>query len=665
MPRKPVGIARKIWLGYAVPLAVLAVAGVLVPAALSAFLGRITLQYEASARFVDQVRDMATAVADAEAHVREYVLSGDGRERIAYRLSLRDYREIYTQAAPFVLSDRALQVALNRADRALQAWRNQHAEPLVRLRGAGAQPQRRPTLSAGRASFQQVRAALARLETAAQARRDRQKRGALAAEQVRRVMMLIGPIMAFALALLIGRSISLGVTRPLETLTQATEALARGQTTRLQLAALGDETDDEIGDLKRAFEQMARTIGQREAVLRAQNDTLGAIRRRVEAVLNATNDGILLLDRAGGFSLVNERCGVLFGVAPDTLLDQTFDKAGPLLLAGFKNAEEVASEFRALLDNAATIADTTYETIEPIHRVLRVYSAPVHGEGEGAAGGDLLGRIFVFRDVTQETAVDRMKTEFISVVSHELRTPLTAIKGYVDLVVGEQTGPLNDLQREFLQIVQRSTGRLSHLINDMLDVSRIEGGRLELRHEAVDFAPLARDAAAMLNNEAAAKNIALRVDLPADMPPVKGDVGRIMQVLLNLIGNGIKYTPAGGAVCVRATNEDTFVTTCVEDTGIGISADDQAHLFQKFFRADNSSTRAVGGTGLGLAITKAILEKLHGSIWVESAPGQGSRFYFTLPAAPRAAAATEAAAAGQPRPGPEGNGAAAAPVTAA
>jgi signal transduction histidine kinase len=202
-----------------------------------------------------------------------------------------------------------------------------------------------------------------------------------------------------------------------------------------------------------------------------------------------------------------------------------------------------------------------------------------------------------------------MKTEFVSTVSHELRTPLTAIKGYVDLIVSGQTGPVSELQQEFLALVQVSTRRLSALINDMLDVSRIESGRIALRQESVDYVPLIHQTARMMQNEAEQKQITLSVDIAiadpiasdgeAVLPPVIGDSDRITQVLVNLISNGIKYTPAGGIVTLTVQYENDFVTTCVADTGIGISREDQSKLFQKFFRADNSTTREVGGTGLG------------------------------------------------------------------
>ena len=644
-------IAQKIWLGYAIPLAVLVVVGVLVPAALSAILSRVTREYQSNARFVDQAKDMERLALDAQTHLRGYLIATDpdyqrrfGDESPAeYRRQFRETREAYGEARLRALQTSVyhpdLHEALTAVDSAFRQWRKDIAEPQI----TSPRPRSGRT-PLGRAEFDRVRAGFRRVGRVARMRRDQREQRALQAERAQRLMTLLGPVFALLLALLIGRSISLGVTRPLLALTRATEAVERGQTATLLLED-ADTPEDEIGDLKRSFGRMARTIGQREAVLRAQNEALGALGRRVEAVLNATNEGIVMVARGGGISVVNQQFADLFALDAETLRDQTFDQAAPLLLAHFKDPGAVGDRLRALLPDPEAVADETYELVEPEHRVLRMYSAPVRGETAATdrEQGDLLGRIFVLRDVTRETAVDRMKTEFVSVVSHELRTPLTAIKGYVELILGGQTGEINDIQRDFLSIVQNSTGRLTALINDILDISRIESGRVDIKRIAVDYARVVRETTVTLAQEAAAKNIAFATEVPERLPSVSGDPGRIAQVLMNLLSNAIKFTPDGGRVTVRVEATPTVMTTCIEDTGIGISPGDQKRLFQRFFRADNSSTREAGGTGLGLAITKAIIEKLHGAIWVESAPGEGARFYFTLPTveAPSAPSADE------------------------
>ncbi|MBC8104919.1 MAG: HAMP domain-containing protein [Cytophagales bacterium] len=631
-------IARKILLGYVVPLAVLLVAGLLVPVLFWSYLGQAQAEYDASLYAAERVYAIRRAAQETENALRGYVLYRDQNFRQQFQDANEDFRDNNRDLSGFLESrpDNPLKPDLEAAGTIYRVWRRRSGIPLVRASETGPPPTAEvATVRAERVgrSFLPVTGAMNRLVESMEALRADLREKASANNTLRLLIAVSVPTVAVLLALLIARLNTLGITRPLEALTRAAETLEQGEMARVLLEQSDEIGDDEIGDLQQAFRRMARTIGQREAVLRAQNEALGALNRRVEAVLNSTNDAIVMLDRGGGFSVVNQRFAQLFGIEPEVLLDHTFSQAGPLLVSRFEDKEAVRACFQTVLGDPDATCDEMLEILEPFHRTLRFYSAPVRG-GDGAS--DLLGRIFVFRDVTRETAVDRMKTEFVSTVSHELRTPLTAIKGYIDLMVSGQTGALSEIQQEFLTLVQGSTRRLSALINDMLDVSRIESGRIALRQESVDYLPLVQQTVRMMQNEADARQITLSVQVlegggEPSLPPVNGDSDRITQVLVNLLSNAIKYTLPGGAVKVSVEYEGDFITTCVSDTGIGITPEDQTKLFQKFFRADNSTTREAGGTGLGLAITRAILEKLNGSVWVDSDPGQGSRFYFTLP----------------------------------
>ena len=351
----------------------------------------------------------------------------------------------------------------------------------------------------------------------------------------------------------------------------------------------------------------------------------------MELVLNATNDGIALLNREGRFALVNRRMCELLGTRPEALIHQSLAQAQPLLLERLGHPEPLARHFAALAesdsDDPGGVIEEIVEITQPHHSSCKSTPPPSRGQRRG-----LIGRIIALRDVTRERELDKIKTDFISVVSHELRTPLTSIKGYTDLLLSGAAGEMPALQHEFLSIIQTSTTRLTNLINDILDISRIESGRIEIRHEPVDYRQIVSDTLRLMKTTADEKEIRLDAELPASMPPVCGDADKVTQVLTNLVGNAIKYTPVGGKVNVRLeVAGDASVTTSVSDTGIGISAEDQKRLFQKFFRADNSSTREAGGTGLGLVIAKTIVELLGGAIWVDSEPGRGSRFSFTLP----------------------------------
>lgn len=229
---------------------------------------------------------------------------------------------------------------------------------------------------------------------------------------------------------------------------------------------------------------------------------------------------------------------------------------------------------------------------------------------------------------------DRLKAEFVSTVSHELRTPLTIIKGYTDLVVTEQAGPLTETQRKFLLGVQRNTTRLTELVSDLLDISHLETEALDIAQEPLDVGQVTGETCAEYERVAAERNVALACTVSDSLPSVIGDAGRIGQVINNLISNAVKYSPPGGTVTISCEPGDKGVVVAVRDRGPGIPREAQDRLFEKFYRVDSSSTRLVGGTGLGLAIARAIVEQHGGRIWVESEPGAGSTFSFLLPARP-------------------------------
>jgi signal transduction histidine kinase/ActR/RegA family two-component response regulator len=228
---------------------------------------------------------------------------------------------------------------------------------------------------------------------------------------------------------------------------------------------------------------------------------------------------------------------------------------------------------------------------------------------------------------------NRLKTEFVSMVTHELRTPLTSILGYVDLLLDAEAGELGADQHEYLTIVKNNAGRLLSLINNLLDIARIEAGRFELERAAVDLSHLVHEVATTLAPMLDAKDQHLSVELDQTLPSVWADPDRLRQIIINLVSNAQKYTPSGGSISVAAEHTDGAVRVQVRDTGVGLSTDELAHLFTKFFRARNPATRNVTGSGLGLALTRSLVELHGGALGVVSAPGEGSTFSFTLPLA--------------------------------
>jgi signal transduction histidine kinase len=225
-----------------------------------------------------------------------------------------------------------------------------------------------------------------------------------------------------------------------------------------------------------------------------------------------------------------------------------------------------------------------------------------------------------------------MKSDFVSNVSHKLRTPLSVIKGAVDLVLREVAGPLTDKQVHYLTRVRSNTQHLAGLINDLLDLSKIESGKIEVKANPVSLDGLVHEAAEALRPVAAEKVIALETTNCEPSILVWADRDKINQVLMNLIGNAIKFTPVQGRVTVSASrNGGGNVQVSVSDTGPGVPPDEKEKIFAKFYRIAETNGENSKGTGLGLAISKALVELHGGKIWVESEEGRGSTFSFTLP----------------------------------
>ncbi len=230
-------------------------------------------------------------------------------------------------------------------------------------------------------------------------------------------------------------------------------------------------------------------------------------------------------------------------------------------------------------------------------------------------------------------AANRAKTDFISFVSHELKQPMTAIKGYTDLLVKGLAGDLTETQRSFLEVIRSNVNRMDTMVQELLDISRIESGRLRLEIGQVTLREAVEEAVRVIRQEIEAKRQTLEVEIAEAVPPVRADRNRVVQILTNLLSNAYKYTPEEGHIRVTVQSNGGFVVCSVSDTGIGIAPEEQERLFTKFFRSQHPVVRNVPGTGLGLVITKSLVELQGGRIWVQSEPGKGSTFTFTLPAA--------------------------------
>jgi signal transduction histidine kinase len=230
--------------------------------------------------------------------------------------------------------------------------------------------------------------------------------------------------------------------------------------------------------------------------------------------------------------------------------------------------------------------------------------------------------------------IDEMKSEFVSVASHELRTPLTAIKSSIQLILKRKTGAINEEQVKFLSMAERNINRLTSILDNLLNISKIESGKIEMSFTELGLKGVIDFVVSSLKPQADIKSVDLRSETDEDLPMVYGDREKIEQILTNLVGNAIKFTPEGGKVLISAKpyeEDGHMVAVSVKDTGIGIPAGQLDKVFEKFYQVEGSLHRSVSGTGLGLAITKGLVEAHQGKIWVESEVGKGSAFTFTLP----------------------------------
>jgi two-component system, OmpR family, phosphate regulon sensor histidine kinase PhoR len=346
---------------------------------------------------------------------------------------------------------------------------------------------------------------------------------------------------------------------------------------------------------------------------------------RIETIINSLTDGLMVLDQEGRLVLANPFISRLIGL-------QAEDYGRPLtdLLEGsrfdihFKD-EPCREALHKVLVQGETLKSEMILGSEPAS-IFQVFWVPLI-EVEARVGG----AVILLHDITDFIELDRMKSEFISVVSHELKTPLTSIKGFVRLLAAERVGPITEKQRHYLEVVQRQTESLTVLINDLLDLSRIEAGISDIKHEPVDLPQVIRGVLQQLDQMALDKEIALHLEVENELPAVSGDGERLGQVFTNLIHNAIKFTHEGGEVRVRAASAGDICLVRVVDNGIGISAQEIPRIFDKFYQVDSSSTRQQSGTGLGLSISKQLVAAHGGEILVNSIKGQGTTFSLTLP----------------------------------
>jgi two-component system, OmpR family, phosphate regulon sensor histidine kinase PhoR len=387
-----------------------------------------------------------------------------------------------------------------------------------------------------------------------------------------------------------------------------------GQTTeRLALQAL---------HLTTRLSTVQQTVHQLSAELLDKTIQLAEEKGKTEAVLSSMGEGLLVIDASGIISQINQ--------AACRILDLGTEEVLGFPLEGCPQGSKIS-----LIAQLLSRKQPDFVKDEPARlrldlqeKVVELSIAPIqHKQTSSEEGGVVLN----LRDVTQQAELDRMKTDLISIVSHEIRSPLSNIIGYIDLVLTDPSHKIVEEQANFLSVAKRNGAKLATLVDDMLDLSRLEAGKVEMNLEDVDVEYLINFAVLSFHNEAELRKIVLTKRLSGD-PHASGDMDRLQQVLTNLLSNAIKYTPEGGAVEISGDSCGETVILRVTDSGIGLLPEDQARLFQRFFRVRSAETRKISGTGLGLSIAKSIVDAHGGRLTVQSEYGKGSTFSVILPA---------------------------------
>ena len=361
---------------------------------------------------------------------------------------------------------------------------------------------------------------------------------------------------------------------------------------------------------------------------------LSAVESKSDVVINAIDDGVLAISKDGNIELINPSAQQIIGWDQGDALGLNWKSVLKLVTSDGKDVEDLENPIaQSLSKNQPTHNDKLFLLTSSEKRILvSIVSSPVGTEGEGV--------IVVFRDITKEKAEEREQAEFISTASHEMRTPVASIEGYLGLALNPATAHIDEKARDFITKAHESAQHLGRLFQDLLDISKVEDGRMKNNPKIINVNEFLKDIFDGLATKANEKqlNYIFMPDIidegkEKSLQPIfyaNIDPDHFREVVSNLIENAIKYTPSGEVV-VNVTGDDKQISISVKDSGIGIPAEDIPHLFQKFYRVDNSDTREIGGTGLGLYLSRRLAEAMSGNLRVESKYKEGSTFYLEIP----------------------------------
>lgn len=406
------------------------------------------------------------------------------------------------------------------------------------------------------------------------------------------------------------------LVRPLREMSRASDRIAEGNYD----VVIPIRSNDELGYLANKIVSMSRKLQEFHAL---NVGKVMAEKQRSEAIISSITDGIIVVDATSQIIAINPSAARILNTSPQLAQGRHF-------LDVF-DRRELYNHIKLTAQTGETPLLSEEQSILPIgdenHTQYYNFSiTPVKTDEQ-----QMLGVVLLLQDVTKLKELDQLKTQFLMTASHELRTPLTGISMSIDLLMENGREKLSQKQQELLKAAQEDVHRLRVLVNDLLDLGKIESGRMEMDFETVSVRLLIEKAIALFEVQADEKGVELTSLLPKDIPNVRADANKIIWVLTNLIANALRYTDTGGHIRITTEYLGDWTTVSIADDGPGIPLDYQARIFNKFVQVQTD--RDVGGSGLGLAICKEIVKAHGGTIWVDSTPGSGSTFTFTLPVA--------------------------------
>ncbi len=400
-------------------------------------------------------------------------------------------------------------------------------------------------------------------------------------------------------SLVVARSVS----RRIRQLKEFSLRVAEGDFRPLEMSPGGDELDDLAHALN-------HTASQLDGTIRVLTDE----RNRSAAILRSMIEGVAVISAQERVLFSNNAFSQILGLSGMSV-------EGRPLVEIVRQSDLLAIIKRALANHQEIRSEIVVGTVRP--RSFAVTASPVRAEGP-------TGAVLVLHEITELRRLERVRQDFAANISHEFRTPLTAIQGFAETLLGGAIDDTNN-RRRFVEIIRNHAVRLARLTEDLLKLSRIEAGRLEIEFLPTSTDHLIQSCLETARLKAAQRQISFDVQIAPDLPHVRGDANRLLEVLQNLLDNAVQYTPAGGRIELSASRVNDAVVLTVADTGIGIPQAEQGRIFERFYRVDAARSREAGGTGLGLSIARHIVDAHGGKLWVESAVGEGSRFHFSIP----------------------------------